>query len=254
MKKSKIGIVIIAIVLITVGLGLFIGGVISVGGMTAAKDVLEKQGVYFDNGFQIDIHRGKSFDDNEKVKIFDRESKTFSTENVRKLDLEAGGAEIEFVQEDSAKEISVHTDGKYDIDVKKDVLYIKTKNEMENHKLVLKIPSDFQFDNIEIEAGASAVKIESLNTKLLDVEIGAGEIVINQLYVQKCELSVGMGNAQIRLAGNQEDYNYEIECGAGNVEIGDESFGGLASERSINNHANALIEIECGMGNVTIEF
>ena len=246
MKKSKIGIVIVALVMIVVGVGLFVGGVISAGGISVAKDELAKQGVHLDNGFRVEINKGN--------RSFGEESQIFDALSVRKLDLETGGAEIEILQEDSEKDISVHSEGNYNIYLKNDVLYIKAKNEMGSHKLVLKIPSDFQFESVEIEAGASAVEIESLDTKVLDVEIGAGDIIIDQLEIQKCELSVGMGNAEIKLLGDKDDYNYEIECGAGNVEIGDESFGGLASERHINNHANASIEIECGMGNVTIEF
>ena len=63
-----------------------------------------------------------------------------------------------------------------------------------------------------------------------------------------------MGNAELYLDGCMEDYNYEIECATGNVEIDDESFSGLAAERVINNDADAVMNIECSMGNVTVGF
>lgn len=249
MKKSTIGILIVSFLLIMIGGCLFIGGILGIGGIEAAKVALAKHGVYIDHGFQIDINRS-----DPSIEYSSMEPLFFYAGDVRNLKLEVGEAEVEVLQDDSAEDIAVRTDGDYDIYMKDDVLVIKTRNKADNHTLLLEIPEDMFFDSVEIEAGACAMDIEYLETKKLDVELGAGEIIINQLYVQTCELSVGVGNAEIYLDGSKEDYNYEIECAVGNVDIGNESFGGLASERRINNHADANVEIECGMGNVTIGF
>lgn len=249
MKKSNIRIVIVSFLMIIIGGGLFIGGILAVGGIGAAKDALAKHGVYIDHGFQIDMDRSS-----RPMKYSDMEPVYFRWEDVRCLELEAGAAEVKVFQDDSASDICVRTDGDYDIFIKNSVLFIKTRNKVKNHTLILELPSDMVFDSVDIEAGACTIEIESLETKKLDVELGAGEIIINHASVKECGLSVGMGSAEISLDGNKEDYNYDIECGAGNVEIGNESFGGLASEKRINNHADAVVEIECGMGNVIIGF
>ena len=249
MKKSTIGIVIVCFILIIIGGGLFLGGIFAVGGIEAARGALARHGVHLDHGFYIDINRSS-----RSMEYSDMEPLFFYAEDIRNLKMEVGAAEVEVLQDSSASDLCVRTDGDYDIYRKDDILFVKTRNKTENHTLVVEIPSDMVFDDIDIEAGACAMEIESLETEKLDVELGAGEIIINRLSVQKCDLNVGMGNAEIYLDGSKEDYNYEIECAIGNVDIGSESFGGLASERKINNHAEATIEIECGMGNVTIGF
>lgn len=64
MKKSKIGIIIVALVMIIAGLGLFVGGVMAVGGVSAAKDAMFHHGVDIEDvleqeleedGFDIDL-------------------------------------------------------------------------------------------------------------------------------------------------------------------------------------------------------
>lgn len=254
MKKSTIGILIVSLLLVLIGAGLFVGGASAVGGVDAAKNELAKRGVRIDRGFQIDINQSKRAAENSKVNFLGAESMSFQTTDVRGMDLEVGAAEVEILEDSSAKEITVKTDGKYDIYLKNSVLYIKSRNLNDNDTLVIELPSDTTFGNVDIEAGAGVVEIERFNTKELEVEVGAGELVINQASVKECDIHVGMGSVEIYLEGSEEDYNYEIECGAGNVQIGQESFGGLAAEKHINNHAGANVEIECGMGSVVIGF
>ena len=54
MKKSTIGVLIAAAVMIVAGIGLCIGGVMAAGGMEAAKDMLYGSGVDFDHVFELD--------------------------------------------------------------------------------------------------------------------------------------------------------------------------------------------------------
>ena len=254
MKKSTIGILVVSLLLVLIGAGLFTGGVFAVGGIDAAKDALAQKGVQIDHGFQIDINHGNRAAEKSKVNDFNNSSMKFNAEDIRGLDLEAGAAEIEILEDSSAKDITVKTDGKYDIYVKNSILYIKSNNHNDDNTLILELPSNMVFGSVDIEAGACAVEIDRLETKELEVEVGAGKLLINQASVKECDIHVGMGSAEIYLDGSAEDYNYEIDCGAGNVQIGQESFGGLATEKYINNHAGANVEIECGMGSVIIGF
>ena len=269
MKKSTIRIIITALVLITIGIGLFVGGVVAVGGIAAARAGLAHHGVYLDDGFYIDIHRGSN-----SVKHSDMEILEFDIQDVRKVEMELAASEVEIRNVDaSEKHLSVSTNGKYEIYTKEGVLHIEKERGTEDDQLILEVPANMVFESVEISAGASVIQIDYLETKEFDAEIGAGEMIVNDLQadqteleigageviidyanVQTCEISVGMGNAEICLAGEEEDYNYEIDCAAGNIDIGNESFGGIASEKIINYHADADIKIECGMGNVTIGF
>lgn len=295
MKKIIKGFVITAVVMIVVGIGLFIGGIVSAGGISAARSALDGYEFYFDDE-GIHFNYGRDHETgttaSEKQQYLSGEAVTFGTEDVRSLDLEIGAAQVEIVENFSAKDISVQTDGRYDIYVKNGVLHMESKKDMDDHTMRLEIPSNAVFESVEISVGACQMNIQRIETKKFDVEVGAGQVVIEDLMaddaqfeigageiivdyanVQECivdvgmgnfeyngkiarygDIECGMGNAEIYLDGYMEDYNYEIECAAGNVEIDDESFSGLAAERVINNDADAVMNIECSMGNVTVGF
>ena len=57
------------------------------------------------------------------------------------------------------------------------------------------------------------------------------------------------------MTGAQEDYNYDLECGVGNLDVGSDSYSGLGRENHISNTgADRKLELECGMGNVSVSF
>ena len=58
MKKSTIGVLIAAAVLIIGGIGLFVGGLISIGGLKAANRVLNEYGIEILDELDIDFNEG----------------------------------------------------------------------------------------------------------------------------------------------------------------------------------------------------
>ncbi len=292
MKKSTGKIVIVALILITVGIGLFIGGIFAVGGMAAAKEGLAEHGVFIDRGFHIDINRSRPRAASKAIRISDEEKSMFQLEEVDSLEIEVGAAQVELLQNDSSDQITVWADCENDTYVKNGVLHIENQVDLEECTIIIAIPSNAVFGEIDISGSACEMNIERLETKYIELEvdagqitvadlnaedaqfeIGAGEIFVDYANIEQMDVNIGMGNfvyegeitrrgsvdcgmgnAELHLKGDKEDYNYEIDCAAGNVDIGNQSYGGLAAEKTINNHADATIEIDCGMGNVTIEF
>lgn len=296
MSKLVKGFLIAAVVLILFGLVLCAGGAAAGGAYEANKAV---RSVIKDKDYQVTV-------DKEDVQITaeKEDSKTnydyvgmneadFLAEDVRSLEIKIGTAEVEIVENNSSDSFSVYTDGgEFNISVKRGTLTIKSNSKLNENKLYVEIPTGFEFDEVDISAGAASVDIQYISAKKVDMEIGAGaieigtilareaefeigagEITVSDGNVEKCSVDVdlgnfqydgtitrecdvecGMGNAEIRLDGKEEDYNYEIECSAGNVNIGGTNYSGLAYGKHINNRAAATIEIECSMGNVTIEF
>lgn len=219
--------------------------------------------------------------------------KNYSAQEIKSLEIDIQKAKVELVEEESLEEISVYTDGgNFDIDVKKGVLIVKSDSKLNKNKVLVKIPAGFEFEEVDIsaggasvdisnicvgeidlECGAGVVEIGNLEAREADFEIGAGQIIISYgnvsdcsvkvgmgdfqydgIISRECDVECGMGNADLRLEGREEDYNYEIECSAGSVDIGGRSYGGVAFAQTINNHAKANMDIECSMGNVTVEF
>ena len=59
----------------------------------------------------------------------------------------------------------------------------------------------------------------------------------------------------MNVTGTQDEYNYDLQCGIGNLDIGSDSYSGLGREKHISNaSADRKLELECGMGNVSVSF
>lgn len=303
MKKLIKGLIITSVVLIVIGIGLFIGGIAAAGGVVAARDAIIGKGINHiyefevdEDGFDFDFEIGNQSNVNSDITMgsenqyADMKQTTFPMEDVKSLNLEIEEAEVEIGGITTDQNFSIRTDGNYEMYIKNSVLHIKSKGNRDVHKMLIEIPGEFVFENVEISVGASVLNIHNLETREFDLEVGAGRAEIGQLVADKAEFEVGageiivtygnvyeceanvgmgnleytgmilrhgdvecnMGNAEFTLERDVEDYNFEIECGAGNVDIGDESFSGLGSEKYINHQVQEQFDIECNMGNVSI--
>lgn len=101
----------------------------------------------------------------------------------------------------------------------------------EERKIIITLPKDITFNNIEIETGAGEIQIEKLTAKNLNLEIGAGKVTIQDLQItQKAKIEGGAGKVEIN-AGKMA--NLDLDMGVGSFK--------LASELSGNNKINAGI-------------
>ena len=133
--------------------------------------------------------------------------------------------------------------------------------------------SDFKVNELELKGGAGQFLLSDMEIGELNAQIGAGQMEATGIKVMDAEFSVGMGellytgaitgnldaecgmgNMELTLSGKETDHNYEIECAAGNVDIGSFSVSAMATEKVINNNAASNFDIECSMGNITIDF
>lgn len=168
----------------------------------------------------------------------------------------------------------------------------KKWNELSRSRVTLYIPAGCSFDSAEVSLGAGVLDFPGLRATEASLKVGAGRITSSGMEVSKLEISVGagqielkdmnvseleaavsvgemvakgtigqsltaecsMGNVELLLAGAQEDYNFNLSGAMGNVSLGGESYGGIASERRIDNGSDRQIEVECSMGNVSIQF
>lgn len=160
------------------------------------------------------------------------------------------------------------------------------------NKIILEFPKGSSFDEVELVCGAGVAEIVNITANELEIEAGAGEVTVHSAEVknfsanigagrveaddmtaQEVDLEVGMGeciyqgkilgeldaecdlgNMEIKVEGSETDYNYELDCSAGNIDLGGRSISGLAAEKSINNGASKTFDISCNMGNITVSF
>lgn len=156
-------------------------------------------------------------------------------------------------------------------------LYIKGSPDVtgnSNASLAIILPQGTQLEVVDLEIGASKAKICDLTAKecsitvgaghaelsdicvdKLDLEVGVGQAEVKNLSVQKLDVEAGVGQVDIEVAGAETDYNYDVECGIGEVMVGNHSFGGVGAEQNITNiGASHHMDIECGMGRVGVHF
>lgn len=139
--------------------------------------------------------------------------------------------------------------------------------------LLIQIPEGLRFEEAALKVGAGILRADEIQAVELDVEVGAGEVSIQSFAADQFDLECGAGEAYVygdasreakiecgvgsvtyMALGSQQDYNYELSCGIGELNVGSESYSGLGSERRIDNNGSKNMEIECGIGSVTVSF
>lgn len=226
----------------------------------------------------------------------------YPVEGIRKLKLILGAGSF-VVKEKDADDgmIDIYIQGKGGCDylLKGDTFYvegfkgIKTLgSDLAENVITMVIPSDMNFEEIDVEIGAGVMEISSLRTREMDAEIGAGELLINGMETEDFSAEIGagrieasqmvsrdvsitvsmgeglyegtasgnidlecdMGNLELTLNEREKDFNYEIESGVGSIKIGGSEFTGLAMERKVDNGARRECDVECAVGNIAIRF
>lgn len=178
------------------------------------------------------------------------------------------GITVKFDDEKFASKVNCYKEGSE--------LIVKSNSKIEINDVAetiwIYIPEN-SLRNVDIDVQAGTIYIENLIANSLDVNVEAGEAVIQQFKVQEAEFECGAGRIEafgnverdldascgageilLSLNGKKEDYNYEVECGIGEVLIGDESHSGIGTTDRHSHGASKEMNIECGIGSVTVEF
>ncbi len=116
---------------------------------------------------------------------------------------------------------------------------------------------DFDYikaDEVELEVGAGECKISMLEAGELDADIAMGEFFAKALIGSDLDAKVGMGVIEMQIIGEETDFDYDVEVGAGEVRIGSRSYSGVGSGGSQKNGMEREIDVECGMGEATLTF
>lgn len=195
-----------------------------------------------------------------------------------KLDIELKYDEL-ILEEGDSFCVRVYDDNGKNVTVKEssDTLKVRsTKKLSKTRKVCISYPEDVKLQELEIEMGAGTVYLnrdietEKLSVEMgawefdsknpvtaeeADLEIGTGSMTFADLSAKKISGECGLGELDLTMTGTQEDYNYDLECGVGNLDVGSDSYSGLGREKSISNTgADRKLDLECGMGNVSVNF
>ncbi len=257
--------------------------------VTGGKNLLEgiKEGA--DALLDSVLERYESLEgfDIDDATIFDKEvaiesgniERTFEHMNASVLNVEIGGCALEILDsQDGSARVVAENVGKFQAYQKGQELRItstrKAKENAEDSRITLYLPAGYGWEAVDLEVGAGQILAEGLKVDELDISVEAGEIRLSGMEAGSLSAEVGvgnfvaqgnvtgsveaecsMGNLELHLAGSSTDYDYELQCVAGNIKIGEEQYGtGVAKEQTINNNAGRRIDLECSMGNITVTF
>ncbi len=106
-----------------------------------------------------------------------------------------------------------------------------------NARVVLQIPEDKNFEQLNMEFGAGKIKSMALQADDMVMELGAGKCDIEGLSAEKIDLSIGAGKMTV---GSLEANKATIDLGAGEMSV---------KEATVPEK----LDVEIGMGNAVIE-
>lgn len=123
-----------------------------------------------------------------------------------------------------------------------------------NPKIVVEVPENLLFQKLDLEVGVGSLETGELQTEKLFGECGVGNLSFTGEIRERAELECGVGEIDLTIQGQEKDFNYELETGIGEIQIGDNLFSGLGMEKQLNHQAAKKMTLECGVGNISVDF
>lgn len=284
MKKFTKGMLIAAGIFGAAGIGLTAAGGVMGAGMAQLNGIFWTEKSVTELKFSDDMDEADDVDDQEDAELMNAKSESTADCVVYqlqyqpvKLDIELKYDELELKEGDSFS-VKVYNDKGNNVTIKEsaDTLKIRSTKRAQSRKVCVFYPKDVKLDELDIEMGAGSVYLNreiqtdklsvevgagefegnaSVTAKEADLQIGTGSMTFTDLSAEKTSGECGLGELDLTMTGDEEDYNYDLQCGIGNMDVGSDSYSGFGKEDHISNTgADRKMELECGMGNVTVSF
>ena len=284
MKKGTKGMLIAAGAFAVAGIGFCIGG-ISVAAVETGGNVFDQAGQLLqDNDYPLAglIHWGNAQYHSSDIDWDALDGNTVDMDFASDLEISLKYDELLIQEYDGDKiRVNVANDAKNDVVVKETsgkitITDTRSGNVKKKKQIKVIVPSGKDFDTISLGVDMGTIDLEcDLKVQELSVEVGAGEfsgygnitaaycdlqvgagtIDIDQLDIQKLNADCGAGEIDMVVTGKEKDYNYDLSCGMGEIDLENSEYSGLGIEKTISNEgARKDMVLECGMGEIDVEF
>lgn len=284
MKKGTKGMLIAVGAFAVAGIGFCIGG-ISVAAVETGGNVFDQAGQLLqDNDYPLAglIHWGNAQYHSSDIDWDALDGNTVDMDFASDLEISLKYDELLIQEYDGDKiRVNVANDAKNDVVVKETsgkitITDTRSGNVKKKKQIKVIVPSGKDFDTISLGVDMGTIDLEcDLKVQELSVEVGAGEfsgygnitaaycdlqvgagtIDIDQLDVQKLNADCGAGEIDMVVTGKEKDYNYDLSCGMGEINLEDSEYSGIGIEKNISNEgARKDMVLECGMGEIDVEF
>lgn len=284
MKKGTKGMLIAAGAFAVAGIGFCIGG-ISVAAVETGGNVFDQAGQLLqDNDYPLAglIHWGNAQYHSSDIDWDALDGNTVDMDFASDLEISLKYDELLIQEYDGDKiRVNVANDAKNDVVVKETsgkitITDTRSGNVKKKKQIKVIVPSGKDFDTVSLGVDMGTIDLEcDLKVQELSVEVGAGEfsgygnitaaycdlqvgagtIDIDQIDVQKLNADCGAGEIDMVVTGKEKDYNYDLSCGMGEIDLENSEYSGLGIEKNISNEgARKDMVLECGMGEIDVEF
>ena len=107
---------------------------------------------------------------------------------------------------------------------------------------------------VNLEAGAGNIEVGVVReSQLMFAKIGAGNVSIESVQASDVRVECGVGTCSLGLEGREDEYNYEISCGIGEIKINDNRIQSIgAGELRKNTQALGTVKLSCGVGEIEV--
>ena len=284
MKKGTKGMLIAVGAFAVAGVGFCIGG-ISVAAVETGGNVFDQAGQLLqDNDYPLAglIHWGNAQYHSSDIDWDALDGNTVDMDFASDLEISLKYDELLIQEYDGDKiRVNVANDAKNDVVVKETsgkitITDTRSGNVKKKKQIKVIVPSGKDFDTVSLGVDMGTIDLEcDLKVQKLSVEVGAGEfsgygnitaaycdlqvgagtIDIDQLDIQKLNADCGAGEIDMVVTGKEKDYNYDLSCGMGEIDLENSEYSGIGIEKNISNEgARKDMVLECGMGEIDVEF
>ena len=108
--------------------------------------------------------------------------------------------------------------------------------------------------SVSADAGAGSLSIQALSAEDIELSASAGSLTVEGKVGRNADIECGAGSVSMTLQGAESDYDYQLECSMGEIDINGDEYAGLSHERTIRNGGKGTFDIECAVGSVEINF
>ena len=287
MRKFSKVVLVIAAAAGVVGIGLTIGGAsmgATIAGLNLSKDgfgsAVRQTVKYVSFGDEDDWNQDwDEIDESDSKEAAGTNGEIYLFDGVSKLDLSIRTGEL-YLKEYNGNEIKVEVSGKdrekVRVGQEGETLVLESIGRVQDREITVSYPKKTEFEDVSLEVAAGTINLDddfyakklkvsvaageflndgAVTAEKADISVGTGNVDLDNLNVQNLEADCGIGNIDLDINGKESDYDYEISCSAGEIDIGDSSYSGIGYEKKISNPgASGKMNLDCGVGNITVDF
>ena len=106
----------------------------------------------------------------------------------------------------------------------------------------------------EVYLGMGEVRLYDAEISDMTADIGMGAMYMEGAVSEDLTASCGMGSLVMELAGNEEDYEYDVSASMGSIRVGERECAGMSAHWASDGKAAGKFDLDVSMGSVEIYF